>query len=190
MAKSVLVPIADGSEEIEAICIIDILRRAGAQVTVASVDLDGALTITASRRTTLVADCHINDCLQQSFDLIAIPGGLPGAEHLRDCNSLTGLLQEHNAQGKWVAAICAAPALVFESHGLLTGKKATAHPGFVNQIKSGTPCPDTRVVIDGNCITSQAPGTAIEFSLELVRQLFGEDKCNEVAGPMVVSHPQ
>ena len=190
MTKSVLVPIAEGSEEIEAICIIDILRRAGAQVTVASVDPDGALTITASRKTTLVADCHINECLAQSFDLIAVPGGLPGAEHLRDCRSLKGLLQEHNALGRWIGAICAAPALVFEPHGLLTGKRATAHPGFVGQIQSGTPCPDTRVVTDGNCITSQAPGTAIEFSLELVRALFGEDKCNEVAGPMVVNHPQ
>ncbi len=186
MTSTVLVAIAEGSEEIEAVCIIDVLRRAGADVTVASTHPQGELTITASRGTKLVADTHIDHCRDQEFDLIAIPGGLPGAEHLRDCAVLTAMLQNQDRAGKWVAAMCAAPAVVFEPHGLLQGKRATAHPGFVEKILSGTPCPDQRVVTDGNCITSQAPGTAIEFALELVKQLFGADKATEVAAPMLV----
>ena len=92
--RNVLVPIADGTEEIEAVCLIDVLRRAGAEVTVASV---GDLQITASRGVKLVADCQIEDCRDDSFDLIVLPGGIPGAEHLRDSHPLVQLLRRHQA---------------------------------------------------------------------------------------------
>lgn len=187
MAKKVLVPIADGTEELEAVCIIDVLRRAGAEVTVASV-MEDRLQVTASRGVKLVADRLMKDCTAVTYDLIALPGGMPGAGHLRDSKELEQLLKRQNREGKLYAAICASPAVVFFPHGLLSQRRATCHPGRVQTFEnSDTESVDSRVVVDGNCITSQGPGTAIEFSLKLVELLFGEQKAGEVAGPMVTS---
>lgn len=184
MRKTVLVPIADGCEELEAVSIIDVLRRGGAEVTVASV---GNLQVTASRGVRLVADCKIDECRGKTYDLIALPGGMPGAEHLRDSAILTDLLKEQKADGRLYAAICASPAVVLAKHGLLEGKNnVTCHPAMHDQLPVAAAASE-RVAVDGNCITSQGPGTAIEFALELVRQLFGEARESQVAGPMVVS---
>lgn len=179
---SVLVPIADGTEEIEAVCIIDILRRAGAEVTVASV---GERQITASRGVRIVADCRIEDCGNDDFDLIVLPGGMPGAENLRNSKMLAQLLRRQQSDHKWYAAICAAPAVVLSHHGLLRGRKATGHPAFSDQMTDGRPVAE-RVVVDGKCVTSQGPGTAFEFALTLVALLFDEGKAAEVATPMLV----
>ena len=181
--RSVLVPIADGSEEIEAVCIIDVLRRAGAQVTVASV---GALQITASRGVRIVADGTIEACRDHIFDLIVLPGGMPGAEHLRDAPILREMLRRQQATGRLYGAICAAPAVVLHHHGLLHGKRATAHPAFADRLEDRRSVSE-RVVVDGGCITSQGPGTAIEFALALVARLYGEAKAAEVAAPMCVA---
>jgi protein deglycase len=116
MAKKVLVPIADGTEEIEAVCLIDTLRRAGAEVTVASVD---GIQVTASRGVKIVADARIAECLHQTYDGIVLPGGMPGAEHLRDSAGLIEMLQKQNQAGRLYGAICAAPAVVLRPHGLL-----------------------------------------------------------------------
>jgi protein deglycase len=178
----VLVPIADGTEEIEAVCIIDVLRRAGADVTVASV---GGRQITASRGVNIVADCQITDCQKIDFDLIVLPGGMPGAEHLRDSRPLTDLLRRHRAADRWYGAICAAPAVVLSHHGLLGGCQATSHPAFRGQLTDGQ-ADQARVVVDGKCVTSQGPGTAIEFALTLVTLLMGEARAAEVAAPMVL----
>jgi 4-methyl-5(b-hydroxyethyl)-thiazole monophosphate biosynthesis len=183
MSKHVLVPIADGCEELEAVAIIDVLKRAGADVTVASVD---GLQITASRGVKLVADRLMKDCAADEYDLIALPGGMPGAEHLRDSNELTDLLKRQRNDGKLYAAICAAPVVALQPHGLLEGKKATCHPGRKDNLNNAEAA-SQRVVVDGNLITSQGPGTAVEFALELVEQLFGSEKKQEVAGPMVVN---
>lgn len=182
MSKKVLVPIADGTEELEAVCIIDILRRAGADVTVASVN---ALEITASRGVKLAADVLIADCSKDSYDLIALPGGMPGAEHLRDCEELVHLLKQQRESGKLYAAICASPAVVFQPLGLLQGKKATCHPGRVDTLENKEAV-EQRVVVDGNCVTSRGPGTALEFALKLVELLFGKKKLAEVSGPLVL----
>lgn len=182
MSKKVLVPIADGTEEIEAVCIIDVLRRAGAAVTVASV---GELQITASRGVKLVADKVIADCLDETYDLVALPGGMPGAEHLRDSKELEAILREHRDQGRLYGAICAAPAVVLQPHGLLDQRQATCHPGFVSHLEN-IDSVEARVVVDGNCVTSRGPGTALEFALKLVELLYGEDKAKEVATPMVI----
>lgn len=183
MRKTVLVPVADGSEELEAVSMIDVLRRGGAEVTVASVN---ALQVTCSRGVKLVADCLIDQCEGKEYDLIALPGGMPGAEHLRDNAVLTDLLKEQKAAGRLYAAICASPAVVFAKHGLLEGKKTVVcHPSMHDKLPVEAAASE-RVAVDGNCITSQGPGTAIEFGLELVRQLFGEAREAQVAGPMVV----
>ena len=183
MTKTVLVPIAEGSEEMEAVTIIDVLRRAGAIVTVASV---GNLKITASRGVKIEADTCIDRCATKTFDLIALPGGIPGAENLRDSHILTQMLRQQKEEGRFFAAICASPAVVFQHLGLIDNLNATCHPAFSNQLKGKEDNP-SRVVADGKCITSKGPGTALEFSLKLVECLFGTEKMKEVAAPMVIN---
>ena len=181
MPKTALVAVADGTEELEAVTIIDVLRRAQAEVTVASVD---ELNITASHGVKLVADCLIEGCKGKTYDLIVLPGGMPGAEHLRNCAALIEMLKKQKQAGRLYAAICASPAVALAPHGLLDDKQATGYPSMANlpnQTKR-----NQRVVVDGNCITSQGPGTALEFAIELVRQLFGETKAKQVAEPMLV----
>jgi 4-methyl-5(b-hydroxyethyl)-thiazole monophosphate biosynthesis len=180
MAPTILVPIADGTEEIEAVCIIDVLRRAGAAVTVASVN---RLQVTASRGVKLVADCLIEECQGEVYDLIVLPGGMPGSEHLRDSEVLRELLYRQENGGRLFGAICAAPAVILNTHGLLNRRKATCHPAFRDQLGAETAAQE-RVVVDGNCVTSQGPGTALEFALKLVELLFGKEKAREVAAPM------
>ncbi len=182
MAKKVLVPIADGTEEIEAACIIDTLRRAGADVTVASVD---KLQVTASRGVKLVADARIADCASQTYDCIALPGGMPGAEHLRDSAELVAMLKKQKAGGRLYGAICASPAVALLPHGLLDGVKATCYPAMRNRLNPAY-ASDERVIADGKCVTSQGPATAIEFALKLVELLFGPQEAKDVAGPMLV----
>ncbi|MFH1983517.1 MAG: DJ-1 family glyoxalase III [Pseudomonadota bacterium] len=183
MTPKVLVPIADGTEEIEAVCIIDVLRRAGADVVVASV---GDLQITASRGVRIVADRLIAECMDDTFDLIVLPGGIPGAEHLRDSLELKTLLRRQKDENRYYGAICAAPAVVLEAHGLLEGTRATGHPNFMDQL-SPERADTARVVVDGRCATSRGPGTALEFALELVAMLFGRDHAEGVAAPMVIA---
>jgi len=182
MDKKVLVPIANGTEEIEAVCIIDVLRRAETSVTVASVN---ELQITASRGIKLVADKLIGDCLNETYDLVVLPGGMPGAEHLRDSEELETILRRQKEEGRLFGAICASPAVVLQHHGLLSHHKATCHPNFVSSLEN-TDSVKSRVVVDGTCVTSRGPGTALEFALKLVELLYGEEKAKEVAEPMVM----
>lgn len=182
MKKHVLIPIADGTEEMEAVTIIDVLRRAGCEVTVASVGEQ--FKVTASRGVKIEADAMIGKCKDKEYDLIVLPGGLPGADHLRDCADLIEMLKAQKAAGRLYAAICASPAVVLVPHGLLEGKKATCYPSCQDELPDLVP--DKRVVVDGNCITSLGPGSAVEFALELVRQLFDVETMQKVAGPMCV----
>ena len=183
MSKKVLVPIADGMEEIEAVCIIDVLRRAGAFVTVASVD---KLQVIAAHGLKLVADKLISDCAEIVYDLIALPGGMPGAERLRDSKELELMLKRQQREGRLFAAICASPAVVLQRHGLIGRRKATCYPSFAKQLDN-TDAITSRVVVDDKCITSQGPGTALEFAITLVELLYGKQKVQEVSGPMLIS---
>jgi 4-methyl-5(b-hydroxyethyl)-thiazole monophosphate biosynthesis len=187
MSKNVLVPVADGTEELEAVAIIDVLRRAEAKVTVASVS--GSHQITASRGMVLVADALLEDCQDQEYDLIVLPGGIPGADHLRDSDDLTAMLKRQVESERLYGAICASPAVVLEHHGLLNGRRATAHP-FIAAELSNQDAVHQSVVTDGNCVTSQGAGTAVDFALELVEQLFGKQKQIEVAKGMALSPPE
>ncbi len=184
MVKTVLVPIADGTEEIEAICIVDTLRRAGAQVTVASV-MD-ELQVNASRGVKIVADALLADCREKIYDAIALPGGLPGADHLRDCPPLIEMLKEQRDAGRIYAAICASPGVVFQYHGLIGDRKATSYPGFSDDFSNKEAIAE-RVVVDGNCVTGQGPGTALDFALMLVEILFTKGLADKVAGAMLMS---
>jgi len=183
MSKKALVAIADGSEELEAVTIIDVLVRAGANVTVASV---GEMQITASRGVKIVADALIGDCKGQEYDLIALPGGMPGAEHLRDCSELIEILKKQRQANRFYAAICASPAVVLQHHGLLEGRKATCYPSPDLNLPGRQ---DAKVVVDGDCVTSQGPATALEFALKLVELLFGKEKSHQVAQAMLADWP-
>jgi protein deglycase len=182
MEKTVLVPVAQGIEEMEAITIIDVLRRAGAKVVVASVDV---LDIHAARGIRFKADVLIKDCLEQPFDLIVLPGGIPGAQNLKNSEDLAFLLKNQAVQKKMYGAICASPAVVLHALGLVTPGAVTCHPGFASQIEGGT-VQDKNVVIDGCCITSKGAGTALEFALALVEQLFDDKVLADVKGGLAL----
>lgn len=179
MSKKVLVAIADGTEELEAVTIIDVLRRAKADVTVASV---GDIQITASRGVNLVADAVISECVGNTYDLIALPGGMPGAEHLRDSSHLIEMLKGQAASSRLYAAICASPAVVLKPHGFLKDKKATCYPSLLSELDNAE---QAKVVVDDNLITSQGPATALEFALKLVELLFDKQKSHDVAKAML-----
>lgn len=180
--KKVLVPIADGTEEIEAVCLIDTLRRAGAEVTVAAVRHH---EITASRGVKLVADRVLSECQAETFDLIVLPGGLRGAEQMRDSVELHQLLERQVQEERLFGAICAAPVVVLQHHGFLEGRRATCHPDLASQLTDDGALQE-RVVVDGNCVTSRGPGTALEFALTLVAKLFGEERAAVVAEPLIM----
>jgi len=176
---SVLIPLAQGCEELEAVTIIDLLRRAGIEVTSAGLDNE---VVKASRDVTLIPDTDLSTALQKDYDMIVLPGGLPGADHLDNDQRLRERIIKMADRGKFLAAICAAPK-VLASTGILKGKKATAYPGVLDalDIKSE----GNAVVEDGNIITSRGPGTAMDFALTLIERLAGKEKRDEVEKGLV-----
>ncbi|WP_127471072.1 DJ-1 family glyoxalase III [Thiomicrorhabdus aquaedulcis] len=165
----VLIPLAQGCEELEAVTIMDILVRGGVEVLSAS--LDDNLVITASRGVRLLADTTLAAVEHQVFDMVVLPGGLPGADYLQQDSRVITLLQRTVAQGHYVAAICAAPKVLVHA-GLLDGKQATSYPGVIEQQPgAGMRFVNAAVVEDGNVITSRGPGTAIDFALLLLERL-------------------
>lgn len=183
MTVKVLVPVADGTEDLEAVAIIDVLRRAGAEVTIASVS--GALSVTFSKGINILAECLIENCVDNEYDLVVLPGGVPGVENMRDSEGLIQILKNQNNLGKLYGGICAAPAIVLQTHGLLEGKIATCHPGFATQLQNRDSS-GAKVIIDGNCITSRGAGTAVDFALVLVEQLFGNQKLADVKSGLAI----
>lgn len=174
---TVLIPLAEGFEELEAVSIIDILRRAGVDVIVAGL-ADGP--VKASRGTNIVPDMNLDNALQREYDMVVLPGGMPGASHLNDDPRVHELLKKMANSGKFTGAICAAP-MVLANAGILDGKRATSYPGFVDKMDlpttnyTGVP-----VERDGKVITSRGAGTALDFALELAEALVGRDKRDEV----------
>ncbi|MCH9048377.1 MAG: DJ-1/PfpI family protein [Gammaproteobacteria bacterium] len=182
LAPKVLVPLAQGCEELEAITIIDLLRRAGIEVTSAGLD---AGSVTASRGVTLIPDTDLESALKSDYDMIVLPGGLPGADHLNNDERIKSVLKKMSNNDKYIAAICAAPK-VLANVGVLTGKTATSYPGFLDGLGlSDTTLSDEAVVRDGKVITSRGPGTAMDFALELIEVLSGKEKRNEVETALV-----
>ena len=134
MTKKILVPLAPGVEDMEAITIIDIMVRAGYSVIVASADSDGYLTMKASRGVTLTADYRLIDVADDEFDAVVLPGGVEGAENFRDSTLLLEVVKQQSFDGKLVAAICASPALVLQHHNLYPQALMTCHPSFQDRI--------------------------------------------------------
>ncbi|CFQ40183.1 DJ-1 family protein [Yersinia frederiksenii] len=187
MSVSALVCLAPGSEETEAVTTIDILVRAGIQVTTASVASDGALEIVCSRGVRLLADARLVDVADEKFDVVVLPGGVKGAECFRDSPLLVATVQQTHNEGRLVAAICAAPALVLEHHNLFPVGNMTGFPGLKDKI-AATKWMDQRVVYDRrvNLVTSQGPGTSIDFALKIVFLLLGREKAEEIAWQLVL----
>ena len=166
----VLVPLAEGFEEIEAVTVVDLLRRAGIEVHTAAL---GGLQVTGSHGITMAADLALDAAQDGDYDMIVLPGGMPGADHLKRDARVVSLLRRYAAEGRYTAAICAAPGVLAHA-GLLDGRAATSFPGFLD---AGS-APDIRlradpVVIDGRVVTSRGPGTAVEFGLALIELLEG-----------------
>ena len=176
----VLVPLAQGCEELEAITITDLLTRAGVEVVTAGLDDQ---PVTASRGIRIIPDTTIETVKEEAFDLIVLPGGLPGANHLRDDTRLQAMLKQQSANGKLIGAICAAPKVLAEA-GLLDGKNFTCYPGALGEypeLQAGS----SAIEIDGNIISSRGPGTAMDFALSLIEQLEGKTKRDEIEQQLV-----
>ena len=172
---TVLIPLAQGCEEIEAVTVIDILRRAGLSVTSAGLD---SQPVIASRGTVLIPDCTLDEALLITYDMVVLPGGQPGTNNLNADTRIHALLKTMAQQGKYISAICAAPS-VLATAGLLDGKRATSFPGALSGFHK-VHLQTEAVVEDGNIITSRGPGTAMDFALTLVERLTNKAKRLEV----------
>lgn len=171
MNRSVMAFIADGTEEVECLAVVDILRRAGFDTPLVSID---GKTVVGSHGIKITADARTAN-IKTVPDLIYIPGGRAGAERLGKCAPLIKLISETLDRGGRVAAICAAPALVLGENGFLRGKRAVCYPGFEAHMKDATVVSD-RVVTDGQITTAKAMGCSVELGIELVRLLSGEEQ--------------
>jgi 4-methyl-5(b-hydroxyethyl)-thiazole monophosphate biosynthesis len=173
----VLVPLAEGCEELEAVTVIDLLRRAGIEVVTAGLARG---PIRASRGTVLLPDVLLEEVLHQDFDMVALPGGGPGAERLAEDERVRSVIHEMAEAGKYTAAICAAPKVLADA-GVLAGKQATSYPGILEEAApEGVTLKQDPVVVDGSVVTSRGPGTAMDFALTLVELLAGRPRRDEV----------
>ncbi|EKM0363824.1 protein deglycase YajL [Cronobacter turicensis] len=188
MSASALVCLAPGTEETEAVTTIDLLVRGGINVTTASVAGDGNLTITCSRGVRLLADAPLVEVADGDFDVIVLPGGLKGAEAFRDSPLLVETVRQFHLSGRIVAAICAAAGTVLVPHELFPLGNMTGFPALKETIPDDQ-WQDKRVVWDPrvNLLTSQGPGTAIDFALKIIDLLVGREKAHEVAGQLVLA---
>ncbi len=178
----VLVPLAEGCEELEAVTIIDILRRADIEVITAGLQPG---IVKASRGTQLMPDMTLDAALLEKYDMVVLPGGMPGAKHLKEDPRILSLLKKMAGEDKYTAAICAAPTVLAEA-GLLKGKKATSYPGFLDKMAlPDTHCLADAVVRDGKVLTSRGPGTAMDFALALVEVLSGRETRDQVEAGLV-----
>ncbi|MEE3198606.1 MAG: DJ-1 family glyoxalase III [Planctomycetota bacterium] len=178
----ICVLLATGFEEIEAITVIDVLRRAELEVTILGVDGE---TISGSHGLQVATDQSLEDGLSLQWDAVVLPGGLPGATNLRDHPQVIELVRSTHSAGGKLAAICAAP-IVLGSAGVLQGRRATCYPGFEDGLE-GAECSEERVVVDGNLTTSRGPGTSLDFALSLVAQLKDQESADTLRKGMLVS---
>ncbi|HEX5338169.1 MAG TPA: DJ-1 family glyoxalase III [Gallionella sp.] len=178
--KTALILFADGSEELEAVSVINILRRAGVSVTLAGLH-SGPLR--GSRGTMLLPDSTLDEALAQQYDMVVLPGGQPGTNNLKADARVLKLVREMHGANKYVAAICAAPSVLAEA-GLLDGKRATCFPTCLDEYPK-VHLQNVAVVEDGKLITSRGPGTAMDFALVLAERLVGHAKRLEVEAGLV-----
>ncbi|KAI8324319.1 hypothetical protein GQ54DRAFT_256529 [Martensiomyces pterosporus] len=190
-SKKAIVFVANGTEEMEAVIAIDVLRRAGIEVLVLAVEADGSY-ITCSRHVRLVPDAYLGDdsAKIETYDAAIVPGGAGSAATLSQNAQVKSILADFYAQNKVVAAICAG-SLAIRSAGIqskvASPLQITSHPSVRDQLESGFAYKEHRVVVDNNLITSRGPGTAFEFALRVVSALAGTECAREIAGPMILN---
>ncbi|XP_026656841.1 protein DJ-1 homolog C isoform X2 [Phoenix dactylifera] len=181
--KKVLVPVGLGTEEMEAVILVDVLRRAGADVLMASVE--PGLEVEASSGTKLVADTCIAACANEIFDLVALPGGMPGAVRLRDCEILRKMTIKQAEEKRLYGAICAAPAVVLMPWGLHRRKQITCHPAFIDKLPTFRAV-TSNIQVSGELTTSRGPATTFEFVQSLVDQLFGSTVSEDIGEKLLM----
>ncbi len=183
--KNSYIFLAQGFEEIEALTVVDVLRRAG--ITIKTVSIDDTPVVTGAHGISVTTDCLYTDVHDfNDADWLILPGGMPGAENLVNFAPLCSLLKSHAADGGNVAAICAAPAVVLAPLGLLKGKNATCYPGFENQCMThGAKMHDTPCIDDGNIVTANGPASAMRFSLTIVQKTLGTNAAQAVGQAML-----
>jgi len=181
MPEQIVVVLAEGFEEIEAVTPVDVLRRAGLEVVIAGV---GGTAVKGAHGVTFQCDTALED-IQSTPRAIVLPGGLPGSENLGKSGAVKELTLRVHESGGVCAAICAAPAYTLAKYGLLDGRTATCYPSFEKEFESSTKPSEERVVVDGNIVTSRGPGTSLEFSLKLAGVLAGPDTAKELQGQML-----
>lgn len=183
MAK-VYIFLADGFEEIEALTVVDLLRRAG--INISMVSITGRLEVKGAHHISVMADILFENANFDDAELLVLPGGMPGTAHLMEHEGLDNLLKEINKKKKNIAAICAAPS-VLGSKGILAGKRATSYPGFESKLTDSI-IVNQDVVEDGNIITSKGLGTAIDFSLSLINKLIDKETAIRIADNIQYKH--
>lgn len=176
--------LAEGFEEIEALTVVDLLRRANIDIMMVSVT--GKLQVTGSHRIATMAELLFENVNFEDADLLVLPGGMPGTTNLQKHEGLDRLLKEFHGKGKSMAAICAAPS-VLGSKEILKGRNATCYPGFEDAL-IGAHMKDTAVVTDGNITTSKGLGTAIDFSLAIIKNIKGEEEAVKIAKSIQYEH--
>ena len=172
---------ADGCEECEALIVVDLLRRAGFEVTMVSIG--DKCEVTGSHQIRIGTDAVISDTDLNAFDMLVLPGGMPGTKNLEACEALREALVRYDGEKKPISAICAAPG-VFGRMGLLKGKKATSYPGCLDETM-GAEILEDKVVVDGHITTSRGMGTAIDFGLAIIERFCGEAAAKEMADKIV-----
>lgn len=183
MAKKALIILAEGFEEIEAVTVIDVLRRAGIGVTVAGLS---ALQVKASRGVIIMAEKKLNE-VTKDFDALILPGGSTGAANLAASEESGSLIKSMYQDNKIIAAICAAPSVVLAPLGILKGKSVTGYPGMTENFGKDTKYKEDSVVVDGNIITSHGPATVLLFALAIVEKLIGKEASDKVAKATLVT---
>ncbi|BAV32685.1 4-methyl-5(B-hydroxyethyl)-thiazole monophosphate biosynthesis protein [Sulfuricaulis limicola] len=174
---TVLVPLAQGVEELEAVTVVDLLRRAGIEVVTAGLD---TAPVKGSRGTVLLPDTTLDQALAREYDMLVLPGGQPGATHLEQDTRILALAGKMARDKRFTAAICAAPRVLARA-GVLEGKRATSFPGTLDPAQwPNVRLENSAVVTDGRVITSRGPGTAMDFALELIALLAGKEKRDQV----------
>ncbi|HCM42030.1 MAG TPA: DJ-1 family protein [Candidatus Omnitrophica bacterium] len=184
MRKEALLILAERFEEVEAVTPVDVLRRAGVNVVMAGLR---SKNVRGSRRVVYIADMLLSE-YQGNPDVLILPGGVQGAENLHQAQGVTEWIAKMNQSGKWIAAICAAPAVVLAPTGVLDNRKATCYPGYEKGWGALIQHQTTAVAVDQNIITSQGPGTALDFSFVIVEKLFDRATAVDLAQKMVYSY--
>ncbi|MEK6775592.1 MAG: DJ-1 family glyoxalase III [bacterium] len=181
MAKVVLI-LADGFEEVEAVSIVDVLRRAGIEVVMAGLH---AGPVTSARSVKVIPDNLVDAIRADDFDMLVLPGGQPGADNLNADGRVMALIRDFHKKGKLIGAICAAP-YVLANAGVLEGKRATSYPSYKHRLGAAF-YEEKAVVEDGDVLTSRGPGTALCFGLAIVVRLAGKDKADQIRESMLVT---